>query len=385
MATLNWLSDPDRHLLVNPVLRAGCAVWLEGLSYDSNDTPPREFEVGTVWSPNMAFLRRLVGRSEYEHLTTVRCAGDDLDRRSERAVVLLPELGRRRFVFRDEGGAESPTLRVTRRVAPSTTRVALPSVSIAALELPGGIAAGKAELDLSKTLSIETKISAAVDPSVRVSLVTGPDLSPAWADIVAAETGLDASGSTGWLLYSLQQGRPERAGATAFLEELEAVGATAQSLADARGHDQLLRDVLASSPFTFADAGHGGGEVELAAARDYAVLLGWWGLEGLLQLAEYDAQLRESERSVVFAGDESAPRLHVDIDLEEAEAADLAFSLIGLAPDVTRFAVRASTIVEGVEEAEYSNIVSVAERDGALVWWEDADHVSFVEGQQVSI
>jgi hypothetical protein len=71
VATLNWLSDPDRNLLVNPVLRAGCAVWLEGTSYDLNDPPSREFELGSVWSPNMAFLRRLVGRSEYEYLTTV--------------------------------------------------------------------------------------------------------------------------------------------------------------------------------------------------------------------------------------------------------------------------------------------------------------------------
>jgi len=83
-------------------------------------------------------------------------------------------------------------------------------VSVTAFDLPGGVAAGKAELGLSKALSIDTKISAAIDPSVRVSLVTGPDLSPTWAETVAADTGLDASGPTGWLLYSLQEGQTAR-------------------------------------------------------------------------------------------------------------------------------------------------------------------------------
>ena len=381
MATLHWLSNPDRHVMVNPVVRVGCAVWLEGQSYDS---PPEDFQVGSIWSPNLAFLRRMVGKSEYEVLTTVRCAGDGLDRRSESALLLLPEWGRRRFVFRDDQGTESAPLRVTRRVAPSTTRIALPSVSVTAVELPGGVAAGKGELDLSKALSIETKVSAAVDPSVRVSLLTGPDLSPALADMVASESGLEASGATGWLLYSLQEGRPERSAAVAFLEALETVGATAQNLADARQFDHLLPDVLSSTPFTFADADHGGGVSELAAARDYAVLLGWWSLDGLLQLARYDAQLRASDRSVVFAGEESDPQLHVDIELGEGEAADLAFSLVGLTADVTRFAVRATTVVDGVAGAEYSSIVSVALREGDLVWWEDEDNVTIIEDQEVS-
>ena len=379
MATLHWLSDPERHVIVNPVVRVGCAVWLEGQSYDS---PPEDFEVGSVWSPNLAFVRRVVGKSEYEFRTTVRCAGDDLDRTSESAVVLLPEWGRRRFVFRDNQGAESAPLRVTRKVAPSTTRIALPSVSVTAVELPGGVAAGKAELDLSKALSIETKLSAAVDPSVRLSVVTGPDLSPALADMVAAESGLEEPGATGWLLYSLQEGRPERSAVLAFLESLLSRGATAQSVADAEDFDPVLRDVLSSTPFTVADDDHGGGP-ELAAARDYAVLLGWWGVDGLLQLANYDAQLRSSNRSVAFFGEEPDPQLQLDIELEEGDAADLEFVLLGLAPDVTRFAVRATTVVEGVAEAEYSSIVSVAAREGDLVWWEDQDSVTVIEGQSI--
>lgn len=60
MATLHWLSDPERHVIVNPVVRVGCAVWLEGQSYDS---PPEDFEVGSVWSPNLAFVRRVVEKA----------------------------------------------------------------------------------------------------------------------------------------------------------------------------------------------------------------------------------------------------------------------------------------------------------------------------------
>jgi hypothetical protein len=271
---------------------------------------------------------------------------------------------------------------VTRRVAPTTTRISLPSISVAAVEVPGDVAAGKVELDLSKALTIETEVTAAVDPSVSVSLVSGPDLSPAWADIVAAEAGLDASGAAGWLLYSLQEGRPQRSRAVAFLEALEAVGATAHSLAESRRFDDRLREVVADTPFVLNEA-HGGGEEELAAARDYAVLMGWWGLGGLLRLAEYDAQLRASERSATFAGDDEDPQLQVDIELAEAGSAELEFTLIGLAPDVTRFAVRAATLVDGVEDdVEYSNIVSIARREGDLVWWEDEDYVTVIEGRQ---
>jgi len=45
--------------------------------------------------------------------------------------------------------------------------------------------------------------------------------------------------------------------------------------------------------------------------------------------------------------------------------------------------LRASTILAGVEEVECSNIVSVAERHGDLVWWEDEDQVTVIEGQHV--
>jgi hypothetical protein len=57
--TFSWLSHPDKHVLVNQVLRVGCAAWLDGRSFDA--PPPEEFFLESVWSPGLAPFRRRFG------------------------------------------------------------------------------------------------------------------------------------------------------------------------------------------------------------------------------------------------------------------------------------------------------------------------------------
>lgn len=183
LANLNWLTDPQRHLLVNPVVRLGCSVWLEGRSYEAS---PSSFEVIKVWSPTLAPFRRLAGKEVESSGPVIPCTDGPLDCVSVRALTIVPQWGRRRFVFVDDQGSRSPVLKVVNRVSPSTVRLGLPAFSVAVAELAGGATVGKAELDLSKMLSVEVKVAAAVDPDVVVSLVTGDELGTAWASLIAS-------------------------------------------------------------------------------------------------------------------------------------------------------------------------------------------------------
>lgn len=381
MPNLNWLTDPGHHLLVNPVVRLGCSVWLEGRSYDAS---PTTFDVIQVWSPTLAPFRRLMGKDVESPVAVVQCAGGPMDCVSDRALTIVPQWGRRRFVFRDDQGTRSPVLRVVNRVSPSTMRLGLPAISVSAAELPGGAAVGKAELDLSKTLSVEVKVAAAVDPEVVVSLVTGDELGTAWAALIAADTGLTSVGATRWLLRTLEEDGPDRDLALAFLEEVATSAASVEDPFVRADHpselDRVLERVLEGHPFaTSAGPSHGGSRDELSAARDYAALVATWDVDGLLLLAEHHRELRRGPRPSTYVGDEQDPRPTADLHLDEDDEAVLSFTLVGLGPEVTRFATKASTVVDGVTEDAYSDIVSVAERDGTMVWWEDPDLVNVIE------
>ncbi len=380
LSNLNWLTDPGRHILVNPVVRLGCSVWLEGRSYD---VLPSAFELIKVWSPTLAPFRRLVGKDVESQVAVIQCAGGPLDCVSDRALTIVPQWGRRRFVFLDDQGTRSPVLKVVNRVSPSTVRLGLPAIGVSVAELPGGAAVGKAELDLSKTLSVEVKVAAAVDPEVVVSLVTGDELGTAWAALIAADTGLTTVGATRWLLRALEDDSPDRDRALAFLEEVLASGVSVESSLSPTDEGGALARVLKTHPFSAsASPAHGGGDDELSAARDYVALVAEWDVAGLLAPAQRHRELRTGPRPAIFIGDEQDPRPTAEVHIDEGESVDVTFTLVGLGPDVTRFATKASTVIDGVNEDVYSDVVSIAERDGSLVWWEDPDLVTVIEQER---
>lgn len=111
---------------------------------------------------------------------------------------------------------------------------------------------------------------------------------------------------------------------------------------------------MRSHPFTASTDTHGGSDEEMSAARDSVALVTAWGVEGLLTLAQHHQELRYGPRPMIFTGDEQDPSPTAALHLDEGEAAILTFTLVGLGPDVTRFATKASTVIDGIAGDVYS-------------------------------
>lgn len=169
-------------------------------------------------------FRRLAGKEVESPGPVIQCTDGPLDCVSVHALTIVSQWGRRRFVFVDNQGNRSPVLKVVNSVSPSTVRLGLPATEVVVAECPGGATVGKVELDLSKTLSVEVKVAAAVDPDVVVSLVAGDELGTAWAALIAADTGLTTVGATRSLLRPLEDDTADRDFALAFLHEVVASG-----------------------------------------------------------------------------------------------------------------------------------------------------------------
>ncbi|GEM_PF-6455953 len=379
MPHLNWLSDPDKNVLPQPLVRTGCGVYLYGWNYT---TVPAAFTPIRLTAPSVAWVKRLLGKPTESRLNPVRVRlVAEGEYETQRPIDLSARVGGRHFAFEDDQGSRSDQLTVSRHVKPAVVDIAGPDLSVDVMEVFPGVALAKVGADFSAS-RVKVQVTGAVDPVVKVTLASATGLLEGWAALVAAESDLTDAGTTRWLLGALLEESAGREQALAFLRAAEAAGLAAPGAEDDAGRAEAVAAVLAEHPFTLhSGEEHRDDALEVAAGVDYVTLLGDWGIDGLLALTDHYRVLRDGLQFVAPTMD-GEPDATVEVG--EGEQVELEF-LVPVAEGVeTRFVAQAVSTVDGEQVTEYSDLMTVTLRDGDLTFWEDPEQVRVIGGGMIA-